>query len=180
MTHDETIIEAVLRGDTEAFSLIVERYSRAISRMVRNITCDGIHCEDIAQEVFLAAYRKLGSYDASRSRFSTWLFTIARNHSINALKKKSPITVETVPERVGTDDPTAPAEREELMRELDRRLAELPGKLRRALVLAEFEGLEYEEIARIERTRVGTIKSRIHRARSRLRIGLERFTGDTT
>ena len=71
-------------------------------------------------------------------------------------------------------------EREELMRELDRRLAELPGKLRRALVLAEFEGLEYEEIARIERTRVGTIKSRIHRARSRLRTGLERFTGDTT
>ena len=146
--------------------------------MVRNITCDGDGCEDIAQDVFLAAYRKLGSYDCSRSRFSTWLFTIAKNRSINWLRRRRAVSMDGVGERVDATEPGAEIEHKELMAELDRCLAELSGRQRRVFVLAEFEGLGYEEIARIERTRVGTVRSRMSRARAKLRRALERFDGE--
>lgn len=79
MTQETQAIGQVLQGDIESFRLIVERYERPIVRMIRNITNNRESCEDIAQDVFFTAYRKLASFDPARSNFSTWLFTIARN-----------------------------------------------------------------------------------------------------
>ena len=92
------IIRSVLDGDTESFRLLVQRYQGPIVGMIRNIIDDHHMCEDIAQDVFFTAYRKLPSFDPGRSSFSTWLFTIARNKSINAAKKKRMVSMGTLPE----------------------------------------------------------------------------------
>lgn len=178
MTQEYAVICQVLEGNTESFRLIVQRYKGPIVRMIRNITCDGQHCEDIAQEVFLTAYKKLASFDPARSSFSTWLFTIARNKSINSLKKKRPVTPHRLPEQADLRNPCDDMTEKELFDRLDRELQALPARQRRALVLAEFEQLSYEQIAQVEGARIGTIKSRISRAREKLAKALEHIAGD--
>jgi len=173
---DETrAIERVLQGDTESFRLLVERYERPVARMIRNITGATQNSEDLAQEVFLTAFARLRSFDPARSRFSTWLLTIARNRSINYLKKKRPKTMEELPLRVESGTPLAELVRQEALARLDQTLASLPGHQRRAFVLAEFEELPYEQIAQIEGTRIGTIKSRVSRAKAKLTAALTEF-----
>ncbi len=178
MTDELDVIRRVLDGDPEPFQWLVERYAGPVLRMIRNITGDRPMCEDIAQEVFLAVYAKLRSFDPDRSQFSTWLFTIARNKSINAIKKKNPVCVTDVPEPTDGKDPEQAAAGGEFLAALDEALLGLPVDQRTAFVLAEFEQLPYETIAQIEGVRVGTIKSRINRARNRLREALNRFEVD--
>lgn len=177
MTQDIEVIRQVLQGDAESFRFLVERYQRPIVRMIRNVTGDMVSCEDIAQDVFLAAYRKLSSFDPACSKFSTWLFTIARNKSINAFKKKRPHSMAELPESTNRDGPEGELAKEEFFARLDRALQALPSAQRRAFVLAEFEKLPYAEIAVIEGAGTGTIKSRISRAKKRLRSALEDFAG---
>jgi RNA polymerase sigma-70 factor (ECF subfamily) len=178
MTEDACIIRAVLEGDTESFRLLVQRYQKPVIRMIANLINDRHICEDIAQEVFLAAYKKLPSFDPTRSSFSTWLFTIARNKSINAIKKRKILSVSNPPENPDFSEPGDSLIRDELFFKLDQALKSLSPGHRRALVLAEFENLPYEQIAQIEGVRVGTIKSRINRAKHRLRSALDGIDGD--
>lgn len=178
MTEETGIIKAVLEGDTESFRLLVQRYQKPVIRMIANLINDRHICEDIAQEVFLAAYKKLPSFDPTRSSFSTWLFTIAKNKSINEAKKRKNISVSNPLENPDFSEPVDSLIRNELFIKLDRALKSLNPKHRRALVLAEFENLPYEQIAQIEGARIGTIKSRINRAKHRLRSALEGMDGD--
>ena len=178
MTEETEIIQRVLQGETENFELLVQRYQGPVVHMVWNLTGDAQAGEDLAQEVFLAAYAGLGRFDPARSRFSTWLFTITRNKCINAMKKKRPVSMGQPPERCSRHGPDESAARNELMARLDQALETLPAKQKRAFVLAEFEALPYEEIARIEGTRVGTVKSRISRARSALAEVLKHYGAD--
>ncbi len=177
MTQETEVIRQVLQGDIESFRLIVERYERPIVRMIRNVTGDRECCEDIAQDVFLAAYKKLSSFDPACSSFSTWLFTIARNKSINASKKKRARLMSKLPERTNPYDPSDELAEAEFIGRLDAELAALPSTQRRAFVLAEFEKLPYDKIAQIEGARIGTIKSRINRAKKKLRSALRGFAG---
>ena len=177
MTEDMEVIRRVLQGDAESFRFLVERYERPIVRMIRNVAGDMESCEDIAQDVFLAAYRKLSSFDPACSNFSTWLFTIARNKSINASKKKRPRSMSEPPGITNRHNPGDELAKEEFFARLDRALQALPSAQRRAFVLAEFEKLPYAEIALIEGARTGTIKSRISRAKKKLRSVLEDFAG---
>ena len=174
----ETVIRRVLEGDIESFRFILERYKRPVVRMIKNMTNNKESCEDIAQDVFFTAYRKLASFDPARSNFSTWLFTIARNKSINALKKKRAFSVTELPEKADTRDPLHDLAKKEFFDQLDRKLRALPSRQRRAFILAEFQKLSYAEIAQIEGARLGTIKSRINRAKKKLRTALEEFGGD--
>lgn len=168
MTDETDIIQRVLAGDTESFRLLVERYQRPVVRMICNTTGDAQSSDDLAQEVFLTAFAKLKTFDPARSRFSTWLLTIARNKSINLLKKKRPDVVAEPPETVDCEGPLEDVTRREAFARLDRALRSLPARQRRVLVLVEFEGLSYDEAAQIEGTRTGTIKSRLSRAKARL------------
>jgi len=177
MTQETEIIRRVLQGDIESFRLVVERYEGPIMRMVRNMTANRESSEDIAQEVFLAAYKKLSSFDPACSNFSTWLFTIARNKSINALRKKKARSMSELPERSNPPHVGDELAKEEFFGRLDRALEALPAAQRRAFVLAQFEQLPYAEIAQIEGARTGTIKSRISRAKKRLRSALKDFAG---
>jgi RNA polymerase sigma-70 factor (ECF subfamily) len=170
--EETDVIHQVLRGDVDSFRVLVERYQRPVLRMIRNITNDGESCEDIGQDVFLAAYEKLASFDCARSSFSTWLFTIARNKSLNALKRKRAVPLNELPENSGSSNPSDDLSRRELFDQLDRVLQTLPAKQKMAFVLAEFERLPYEQIAQIEGVRIGTIKSRINRAKNKLKVAL--------
>jgi len=172
MQNDIDVIVRVRAGDTEAFRSIVERYERPLLSMVQHLAWNAADTEDLTQEVFLTAFEKLDSFDPAVSRFSTWLFTIARNKTINANKKKRAQPLSALPERHRREDCTDRAEREELFDRLDKVLNALPAKQRRAFVLSQMEQLPYEEIARIEGTRVGTIKSRVNRARKKLQASL--------
>ena len=174
MAEDNETIQKILQGDIELFRLLVERYQKPVIRMVRNLTSDATSCEDIAQDVFFAAYRKLSSFDGS-SRFSTWLFTIARNKSLNAMKKKKTPAFHELPEKIDRQEPSAALVEKELFAELENNLARLPGKLKRAFVLAEMEELSYEDITQIEGAGAGTIRVRISRAKEKLRAVFETF-----
>jgi len=179
MTQEIEVIRQVLEGDIESFGLIVERYEKQVVRIIKNMTNNAESCEDIAQDVFFTAYKKLAYFDPGRSNFSTWLFTIARNKSINAMKKKRPVSMGELPEKINPRNPYDKLAERELFELLDRELLALPRGQRRAFVLAEFEELSYEEIAQIEGTRIGTIKSRVNRAKKKLRSAIKGFGGDT-
>lgn len=173
MTQETKIVYRVLEGDIESFRHIVEMYERPIVRMIRNLINNRESCEDIAQEVFFTAYRKLASFDPARSNFSTWLFTIARNKSINAMRKKRPVSMGELPHKSDEHNPSDELTERELFDKLDASLEALPSAQKRAFVFAIFENLPYEEIAQIEGVRKGTIKSRINRAKKKLAKALK-------
>lgn len=177
MDQEVTIIRRILDGDTDSFALLVERYQQPVISMIANILADYHGAQDVAQEVFLAAYKKLNSFDPHRSRFSTWLFTIARNRAVNELKKNKRIAQNRKPQP-NTTEPKANTELNEIYEELDSALAELPVKQKIAFTLAHFQQLPYEQIARIEAVSVGTVKSRVARAKQKLAEILKQRTGD--
>jgi len=175
---DEVLIARILDGDPEAFRAIVEQYQGPVLRVIANLIHDRHTCEDIAQEVFLAAFRSLRSFDPARSAFSTWLFTIARHKSINAGQKRRHAASDRHWDRRDSRHPSDSMAEQEFYEMLDRGLEALPQDQRTAFVLAEFEELPYEKIAQIEGVRVGTVRSRINRAKAKLRGLLNGQVGD--
>ena len=174
--QEDQIIQRVLGGDTEAFRWIVERYQGPVWQLIHHLVGSDIS-DDLAQDVFVSAFAKLAGYDPGQSRFSTWLFTIARNKAINAMKKKRPTCVSDLPERPCQGNPSDDAVHKELLEQLDLEVEKLPPRQRRALILADYQQLPYDEIAQIEGIRLGTVKSRINRARARLRAVLTHVGG---
>lgn len=169
MNDDLRIIQQVLAGDVDAFRLLVEQHQGTLFALVGNVVSDTNDRDDIAQETFLAAYVHLRSYDPRKGQFSTWLLTIARNKCISAFKKQKPLTMETLPPTI---DPRSPADElleAELFARLDQALAALPLEQKSAFVLSEIQGLSHEQICQIEGSPPGTIKSRISRAKEKLR-----------
>ena len=178
MNPEEQIILDVQRGNMEAFRRLVERYQRPVFKMIFDLVRNSHAAEDISQDVFIAAYSKISTFDPMRSRFSTWLFTIARNKSINHLRRNKRVFFSVRQETAIEADPCRMACKEEFVQRLDDCLNQLPPPQQRAFVLAEFEDLPYEEIAQIECVSIGTVKSRIHRARQKLRKALEQIAGE--
>lgn len=177
--EDHDLVRRVLAGKTDDFRVLVDRYQQSIFRFTSGMLWNHEEAYDVTQEVFLAAFANLSSYVLSRAAFSTWLFTIARNRCINALTRRRPLALDNpaAVEDVTSADTLA---RQELSQQLDRALAALPVEQRTAFVLAEIEELSYAEIARIERVSLGTVKSRIHRAKQRLRSLLAPLVKETT
>jgi RNA polymerase sigma-70 factor, ECF subfamily len=175
---DRELVRRVLAGQTDDFRVLVERYQLSIFRFALGLLGNREAAEDVAQEVFLAAFVNLSGYDSSRASFSTWLFTIARNRCINLLKQRRVIALNEL-DSIGDVALADPIANQELSQQLDRALAALPVEQRSSFVLAEIEELPYAEIARIEGTSVGTVKSRIHRAKQRLQSLLEPLMRDS-
>jgi len=177
MDDDASTVAAVLAGDTAAFRQLVERHQGLVFTFVRNLVRRPADAEDIAQETFLAAYRHLGTFDPRRARFATWLLTIARNESLSALRRRPPPSpTDSLPEPLSGDaTPLEGLGQSELWTALDEALGRLPIEQRTAFVLAEIEKLPQAEIAAIESVEIGTIKSRVSRAKERLRTLLRGF-----
>jgi RNA polymerase sigma-70 factor (ECF subfamily) len=169
MDDYQTLIERVLAGDVDAFRELVERHQRRVFGFVRNMVRHRPDAEDLVQEVFVAVFRKLGSFNAERSHFSTWLLTIARNQCLNHLKRSSFPMASEFDVDARTAQPLDTMLSSELRARLDAALDRLPLEQRTAFVLAEIQELPYAEIAIIEEVELGTIKSRVSRARQCLR-----------
>jgi RNA polymerase sigma-70 factor (ECF subfamily) len=169
---DRELVRRVLAGQTANFRVLVDRHQQSIFRFASGLLGNREDAQDVTQDAFLAAFANLSGYDSLRAAFSTWVFTIARNRCLNLLKHRRPIALDE-PDSIGGLTSTDPIVSQELSQQLDRALASLPVEQRSAFVLAEIEELPYAEIARIERTSVGTVKSRIHRAKQRLQSLLE-------
>ncbi len=166
---DASIIRRVMAGEVDAFRALVERYQGPLFSLVRNLVGDRQECEDIVQEVFMAAYAHLRGYDPGRSRFSTWLHALAHYRCINAWKKQRPRPTAQLPEEMDLRGPETALCEEEWYRQLDEGLAALPPEQKTVFVLAEIQELSHEEIAHLEGVAVGTVKSRLSRAKDKLR-----------
>jgi RNA polymerase sigma-70 factor (ECF subfamily) len=169
----------VLSGQTGAFRLLIESHERLVFQFVRNMLHSIEDSEDVVQEVFVSAFQNLSTFDAKRARFSTWLLTMARNRCCNQLKRRC----FDLPGDVDTADrgpaPDVAATGREIWQHLSEALDELPIEQRSAFVLAEIQNLPHAEIAEIEGIELGTVKSRVSRARERLRQALKAWQPGT-
>jgi RNA polymerase sigma-70 factor (ECF subfamily) len=173
---DQQLVERVQAGDKTAFDLLVRKYQHRVLKLVSRFVSDAAEAEDVAQEAFLKAYRALASFRGD-SAFYTWLYRIAINTAKNALvsNRRRPVDFDLDlqdPEQYDRharlkegDTPEGVLLTEEIRSVVERAMEQLPEDLRTAIVLREIEGLSYEEIAEAMDCPVGTVRSRIFRAR---------------
>ena len=175
-TTDAQLVRRVQKGDKGAFDLLVLKYQHKIVNLIMRYVRDPDQALDIAQEAFLKAYRALPRFRGDAA-FYTWMYRIAVNTAKNylAAQRRRPMDVELDmqdPEQFDlhaklkeTDTPEALALSHELQLTVERAIAALPDDLRTAIVLRELDGMSYEEIAETMECPVGTVRSRIFRAR---------------
>jgi len=178
---DNDIIKAVQNGDSESFSLLVEKYHNHLLNFIYRIVRDEKIVEDIGQEVFLSIYRSLRSFDVRRvTPFSAWLFMSARNRCISELRKnrnKTNIPMEVADGLVGRSiSPEDAASDNERLQAIHASLEQLPEPFKSA-ILQSLRGDSLEEMARQSGVSVGTVKSRLFRARGKLKLFLREHLG---
>ncbi|MEI7949588.1 MAG: RNA polymerase sigma factor RpoE [Gammaproteobacteria bacterium] len=173
---DEQLVERVFSGEMRAFEFLVLRYQHRLLGLIGRLVRDPHEAEDIAQETFIKAYKALANF-RGESAFYTWLYRIAINTANNYLVsrgRRPPDTdvdidddeqVDAQYALADHDNPESLQRRDELKKAIDQAIAELPEDLRTAFSLREFSGLSYEEITEIMGCPVGTVRSRIFRAR---------------
>lgn len=172
--RDNDLASRTCGGDHAAFRLLVERYRDQVVRIAFRIANDFHAAEDIAQDSFVRAFGKISQFDPDKGSFSSWLFTITKNVSLNARRKRNPIPIETAgAESCDRPDPAGNSESRDQYRQLDAAIDELEEPFRSTFLLAEVEELPLKQIAEMEGAALGTIKSRISRAKSRLREALK-------
>ncbi len=169
--EDNLLIERYLRGDEEGFAMLVAQHQNQVMNTVYSLIGKTRDADDIAQEVFIKVYKNLGSFNR-KSKFSTWLYRITINTAYNHLKKeKKYIPSEDYlqkPEEC-KNTPWKTLENKERQTLIKQSIARLPFKFRRVIVLKEIEGLSYKDIAKTLGCRIGTVESRLFRARRMLK-----------
>jgi RNA polymerase sigma-70 factor (ECF subfamily) len=171
------VIHCVIGGQTDAFRVLVDRYQQRIIRFCLNMVSNQHDAEEVVQDVFLQAFQNLRRFQSDQASFSTWLYTIARNRCLNHLKKHHPLVSEVALEASCPGAVDADATQREFFASVDKALNDLPLDQKTAFVLAEMEQLPYADIAEIQQTTVGTVKSRVHRAKRALRSILAPIEG---
>lgn len=162
--RDEVLVGAARAGDVEAFEVLVRRYELPMYRVALRMLASRADAEDATQEAFVVAWQKLARF-RGESAFSTWLYRIVINRCLNARCSHRPWDRLTEPMLDGAGDPAEIAERRERWHAVAEAMRSLPGEQRAALVLREFEGLSYAEIAQVLGITVAAVKGRVHRAR---------------
>jgi RNA polymerase sigma-70 factor (ECF subfamily) len=174
---DQQLVERAQRGDKSAFELLVAKYQRKLVRLLSRFIRDPTEVEDVAQEAFIKAYRALPSFRGD-SAFYTWLYRIGINTAKNylvAMGRRAPTVseIESADSEGSEESGQVPdyntPENELMSRQIaetvNRAVEDLPEELRTAITLRELEGLSYEDIAGIMNCPIGTVRSRIFRAR---------------
>ena len=173
---DEDLVLRVQRGDKSAFDLLVIKYQHKIVQLVNRYIKDPSEAQDVAQEAFIKAYRALGNFRGD-SAFYTWLYRIAINTAKNYLVSRSRRSsdyqvdiqdaeaLENAPQLQGMETPERLLLNQEIIDTIKTAIDKLPEEMRTAIMLREFEGMSYEEIAVAMDCPVGTVRSRIFRAR---------------
>lgn len=186
---DLELVRRAQRGDKRAFELLVAKYQRRISRLLSRMIRDPADIEDVAQEAFIKAYRALPNF-RGESAFYTWLYRIAINTAKNyfaAQGRRAPtVTTGDLEDHEGSDEaallsdtatPDSLYQSKEVGMAVDRAIERLPEDLRTAIMLREIEGLSYDEIAAAMNCPVGTVRSRIFRAREAIAEELRPLLG---
>jgi RNA polymerase sigma-70 factor (ECF subfamily) len=179
---DEQLVAKVQSGDRHSFDLLVLKYQHKVMGLVRRFVKDPTEAEDVAQEAFIKAYRAINTFRGD-SAFYTWLYRIAVNTAKNTLdaRKRRPgsdLDIEDAEDFAFSDslrideNPENLLAGEDMHRIVEETLVSLPEDLRKALMLREFDGLSYEEIAQMMGCPIGTVRSRIFRAREAIDIAI--------
>jgi len=174
---DQLLVERAQRGDKRAFELLVEKYQRKLARLVSRLVRDPGEAEDVTQEAFIQAYRALPSFRGD-SAFYTWLYRIGINTAKNylvATGRRAPTSTEVDAEEAegfesgeqlrDINTPESLLLSKEIATTVNAAIESLPEELRSAIQLRELEGMSYEEIAKLMDCPIGTVRSRIFRAR---------------
>ncbi|MEW6313447.1 MAG: RNA polymerase sigma factor RpoE [Pseudomonadota bacterium] len=174
---DQQLVERAQRGDKRAFELLVTKYQRRLMRLLSRFIRDPAEAEDVAQEAFIKAYRALPGF-RGESAFYTWLYRIAINAAKNYLVargRRAPTTTEFDSDEAEAfedgeqlrdlNTPENVLMSQQVAETVQRAMQQLPEELRTAITLREIEGLSYEEIAAVMNCPIGTVRSRIFRAR---------------
>jgi RNA polymerase sigma-70 factor, ECF subfamily len=173
---DEDLVLRVQQGDKSAFDFLVIKYQHKIIQLVNRYVKDPSEAQDVAQEAFIKAYRALGNFRGD-SAFYTWLYRIAINTAKNYLVSRSRRSsdyqvdiqdaeaLENAPQLQGMETPERLLLNQEIIDTIKIAIDKLPEEMRTAIMLREFEGMSYEEIAEAMDCPVGTVRSRIFRAR---------------
>lgn len=187
---DQQLVERVQRGDKKAFDLLVIKYQRKLARLLSQFIRDSAEVEDVTQEAFIKAYRALPSFRGD-SAFYTWLYRIGINTAKNFLvsqSRRAPTTSNSfdVEDAENFDEgsklrelntPESELMSKQIAQTVNFTLDSLPEELRTAIVLREIEGLSYEEIASVMSCPIGTVRSRIFRAREAISEELRPLLG---
>lgn len=180
MNEDNLYIEQFLSGEEKGFDMLVRKYQDRVLNIVYSLIGRDRESEDIMQEVFLKVYHSLKSFK-QRSQFSTWLYRIVMNTAYDFLRKRrNVISDDGILERSaaaygGPKEALLIKEREEMIRKA---LGNIPVKFRAAVVLKDIDGLSYIEISKVLGCSIGTVESRIYRARQFLKVELLKLGGD--
>jgi RNA polymerase sigma-70 factor, ECF subfamily len=171
---DTATLERCKKGDPLAFRAFVVRYERPVFALLSRMLGRGPHVEDLAQETFLRAFRAFGGFDVkATAKPSTWLLTIATRLAIDS-KRKPTFDLATI-DSSSIRTPEYETARAQMGRAIERAANELPDEQRVAFVLAEFHAMSVEEIAAATDTAEATVKTRLFRAREKLRSALAQF-----
>ncbi|MBL8320018.1 MAG: RNA polymerase sigma factor RpoE [Burkholderiaceae bacterium] len=189
---DAALVERAKRGDTRAFEMLVVKYRRRIERLIGRMVRDTDLVQDVAQESFIRAYRALPQF-RGESAFYTWLYRIAVNTAKKTLLELKRDLLVTESARIGRDDddetsrlenelsdaasPDAVLASKEIAATVNAAINGLSDELRQAVTLREIEGLSYEEIADVMNCPIGTVRSRIFRAREAIALKLRPLLG---
>jgi len=185
MDKEEVLIERTLAGDKDAFGELVDRHKNEIIRAAYRFCGDFKDAEDIAQEAFIRAYMHLKSFK-KESKFSTWLYRITYNSACNYTRKKQkrPISYERfkdkdinsskwlIDKKSNPMDKMVDKEKKEM---IQRAIDKLPLKLKSVIIFREYEDLSYKEISEVLGCSMGTVESRIARAREKLKVLLRPY-----
>ena len=186
---DQQLVERVQRGDKTAFDLLVRKYQFRLAKLVSRYVSDRAEVEDVTQEAFIKAYRALKGF-RGESAFYTWLYRIAINTAKNylvSMGRRPPRSDIDAEEAEGMTNGTELREintpessmlRDEIAETVRQTIETLPEDLRTAITLREFEGLSYDEIASIMDCPIGTVRSRIFRAREAIDNELKPLIGE--
>jgi RNA polymerase sigma-70 factor (ECF subfamily) len=173
---DQDLVLRVQQGDKNAFDMLVIKYQHKIIQLVNRYVKDPSEAQDVAQESFIKAYRALGNFRGD-SAFYTWLYRIAINTAKNYLVARTRRSsqyevdiqdaeqIENAPQLHGMETPEGLLINDEIIAAIKSAIENLPEEMRTAIMLREFEGMSYEEIAEAMSCPVGTVRSRIFRAR---------------
>ena len=186
---DQQLVERAQHGDKRAFDLLVSKYQRKLARLLSRFIRDSTEVEDVTQEAFIKAYRALPTFRGD-SAFYTWLYRIGINTAKNylvAMGRRAPTTTNIDSEEAeGFEDgdqlrdlntPEDELASKQVAETVNQTLGELPEELKTAITLREIEGLSYEDIANIMNCPIGTVRSRIFRAREAIAAKLRPLLG---
>lgn len=188
---DAELVARVQRGDKQAFDLLVLKYQRKIMRLLSRMIRDQAEIEDVAQESFIKAYRALPQFRGD-SAFYTWLYRIAINTARNWLAQNSRRpsapsayeseegeTFDETDNLTDSSNPESEMASRQIAETVNKAMNDLPEELRNAIVMREIDGMSYEDIAQSMNCPIGTVRSRIFRAREAIATRLRPLLGDT-